>query len=434
MPLDLVIPPPSTAPRVARSASPERQTPRSIIEGLQTACSAKDVPQFKAIFDEWLSHKIHIRDLFDVMWHAVEEDMAGIVSIFLAHGLRVTFIYAVKDEEMTRWLLDCGAEPNRQCKIDLTPLSWAVEDASLSTIQLLFGRGADVHKGEPLHHAINRLYSLEDTIRDFFQETPTTQPECDKAAAKRTGSLVHPVPIQGSFSYTVFTDDGKSIVQFRKSASVVDMDMLALAKRIYDDVVPACAVSGVIGLLTMFFANPWLNRLSSPHAYKSSYALSDLHPKLTELIHDLPVRFTLTLTSLLSALPSISTASYPLTLNHTDLCQMNIMVDLSEDKDKGGTTGVIDWTDAQILPFGFSLWGMYNMLGIMNSKGWTYYDNYEELERVFWERFFELVGDISDDEKERIRVAERVRGDLTPDIERETKQMRVFRHWCSWSL
>lgn len=57
---------------------------------------------------------------------------------------------------MVAWLLDHGADPNRQCVIDLTPLSLAVEDAPVSVIQLMINRGGDVRKGQLLHHAVDR--------------------------------------------------------------------------------------------------------------------------------------------------------------------------------------------------------------------------------------------------------------------------------------
>lgn len=57
---------------------------------------------------------------------------------------------------MTEWLLDHGADPNQQCRIDLTPLSLAVKDAAVSTISLLFSHGGDISKGQLLHHAVER--------------------------------------------------------------------------------------------------------------------------------------------------------------------------------------------------------------------------------------------------------------------------------------
>ncbi|RHZ63973.1 putative thiamine biosynthesis protein (Thi-4) [Aspergillus thermomutatus] len=67
--------------------------------------------------------------------------------------------YAIEDEEMTIWLLDHGADPNRQCSIDLTPLSYAVERASLHAIKLLLDRGGDVRKG-----AIDRQADIVDVL------------------------------------------------------------------------------------------------------------------------------------------------------------------------------------------------------------------------------------------------------------------------------
>lgn len=57
---------------------------------------------------------------------------------------------------MVTWLLDHGADPNRQCVVDLTPLSFAVEDAPLAVIELMLSRGGDTRRGQLLHHAVER--------------------------------------------------------------------------------------------------------------------------------------------------------------------------------------------------------------------------------------------------------------------------------------
>ncbi|CAG8885948.1 unnamed protein product [Penicillium egyptiacum] len=67
-----------------------------------------------------------------------------------------SFNYAIGDEDMTAWLLHRGADPNRRCSIDLTPLSHAAEPAAISTIRLMLSCGGDVKKGQLLHHAIDR--------------------------------------------------------------------------------------------------------------------------------------------------------------------------------------------------------------------------------------------------------------------------------------
>ncbi|KAL3451386.1 ankyrin repeat-containing domain protein [Aspergillus insuetus] len=96
---------------------------------------------------------------------AVKHRSKKVLTLFLQHGwdinqagetMPLVLAHAVEDEEMKLWLLNHGADPNKQCAINLKPLSWAVKRASLSTSNLLFKRGADTLKGELLHHAINR--------------------------------------------------------------------------------------------------------------------------------------------------------------------------------------------------------------------------------------------------------------------------------------
>lgn len=88
-------------------------------------------------------------------------------------------------------------------------------------------------------------YSLEDTIDRFFSGCTVTREECDRAAAKITGEAVEPVQLQGAFSYTVTA--GEHLVQFRVPESLLDTERLALARKIYGSVVPACVNKGVIG-------------------------------------------------------------------------------------------------------------------------------------------------------------------------------------------
>ena len=70
---------------------------------------------------------------------------------------------------MVAWLLDLGANPNQQCTIDLTPLSFAVEDAPISIIQLMLNCGGDIRKGQLLHDTIER-HSDETTVLKLLIE------------------------------------------------------------------------------------------------------------------------------------------------------------------------------------------------------------------------------------------------------------------------
>lgn len=71
---------------------------------------------------------------------------------------------------MTAWLLDHGADPNRQCFIDLTPLSLAVEKASISIICLIFSHGGDARKGQLLHHAVERQSDTIEVLRLLLEK------------------------------------------------------------------------------------------------------------------------------------------------------------------------------------------------------------------------------------------------------------------------
>ena len=64
--------------------------------------------------------------------------------------------YVLLDYEVTKWFLDHGATPNARGRYDDTPLSFAVSEASIPTIQLLLDRGGDIQDGQLLHYAIWR--------------------------------------------------------------------------------------------------------------------------------------------------------------------------------------------------------------------------------------------------------------------------------------
>ncbi|KAJ5783166.1 hypothetical protein N7457_004940 [Penicillium paradoxum] len=279
-------------------------------------------------------------------------------------------------------------------------------------------------------------YSLQDTIDQFFSGCTVTQEECDRTAAEITGEAVQPVRLQGAFSYTVAGQE--LLVQFRVPGSLLNTERLSLARKIYGNIVPACVNRGVLGLspslavyvmdkvpgityieaplttlycvtwqektvsdFARFFASSWVNRLAEPH--RSEHSLADLQNKLDVLLRQLPSRFTGIIAKLREELPVIFIPGYPLTLTHTDLCEMNIVV----NPQAGGINGVIDWAEAKVLPFGMSLWGFRNMLGIMNSSGWHYFENSSSLEDLFWDTFYRHVGNISNDEKSAIKIAER---------------------------
>lgn len=64
---------------------------------------------------------------------------------------------AMYNEGSTLWLLDRGADPNRRCHIDTTPLSWAAQWGTVRTIKVMLDDyDGDVHTGQLLHYAVRR--------------------------------------------------------------------------------------------------------------------------------------------------------------------------------------------------------------------------------------------------------------------------------------
>ncbi|KAJ5814871.1 Ankyrin repeat protein [Penicillium riverlandense] len=138
-----------------------------------------------------------------MMVEAIKRDDTDLIMEFLGYGLPISRLYleeAIKskakdtleaffingwninqptgdlstpdsrDEEMTTWLLDRGADPNGQCKVDDTPLSYAVHAGPISIIKLMFDRGGDIHRGQLLHRAIYRENDVIEVLTMLLQK------------------------------------------------------------------------------------------------------------------------------------------------------------------------------------------------------------------------------------------------------------------------
>ncbi|OQE21424.1 hypothetical protein PENFLA_c014G04568 [Penicillium flavigenum] len=171
-----------------------RQTPTATIQDLRSLCTNDDLRGFQDTIKMLLASAkpgvFAVKELGDVMMEASKQDKAGFVSTLLFHGFRIhpgyaqeaslhkakaalaCFInegwdinepvsetqppvlgYAVGDEQMTSWLLDHGANPNKRCGIDCTSLSYAVQLAPISVMKLMLSRGGD---GAPLNAAMHQ--------------------------------------------------------------------------------------------------------------------------------------------------------------------------------------------------------------------------------------------------------------------------------------
>ncbi|MBE3045415.1 hypothetical protein IMZ48_23270 [Candidatus Bathyarchaeota archaeon] len=93
-------------------------------------------------------------------------------------------------------------------------------------------------------------------IANFFtKHAPTTQEECHRKAALLAGGPVHPAPVQGATSYTVVSDDGSLVVQFRAGPDALDLDLLGHVELAYRPFAPHHQHVGMLGTLHIYAMN-----------------------------------------------------------------------------------------------------------------------------------------------------------------------------------
>ncbi|KAJ5352142.1 Mus38-like protein [Penicillium brevicompactum] len=199
--------------------------------------------------------------------------------------------------------------------------------------------------------------------------------------------------IQGAFSYTVTAGfDSSKLFQFRTHDSSIDLSIAALAEATHAEFVALVGYHGTIGTdrplhiyeMDKFDGIPYIMARDISHIDNKTH-------KFSTLVEFLPPRFKSSLLSIRKDLPSNFSGALPFVISHGDLCEMNMLV----NPENGKLTGIVDWAEARILPFGFSLWRFENVLGFMDSEGWHYYDNRRELEDLFWNSFRAEIRDSS---------------------------------------
>ena len=137
-----------------------------------------------------------------------------------------------------------------------------------------------------------------------------------------------------------------------------------------------------------FFASPWHNRPTSVSSPSRSQLYASYEADLKQLREGLPSKWHIMLDNLLQALPLLFASDWPMVPNHTDLLENNIHVDSST----GRITGICDWKDTTVSPFGTSLWGIESMLGERTTMGWRWVGNSARLRQGFWDAFAAAAG------------------------------------------
>ncbi|KAG9229005.1 hypothetical protein BJ875DRAFT_411631 [Amylocarpus encephaloides] len=288
-------------------------------------------------------------------------------------------------------------------------------------------------------------YSLDTAITEFFSKTSTTRELCDSKAIDLAGGKIAPVEVQGNCSYSVYAGPKlEFVVQFRLKSLVLKTEIADLARKIYGSLAPSSSFHGEMGhsdkepvlvylmdrvqgishldfILSHdspdnsdenfvwrktlmkdvghFFALSWKAPQEADLAYRQNLR-REYFTDLQLLLDSLPARFHPSIQKCLDSIEEV--LSLPMILLHRDFGTCNIMV----DEKSCHLTGVIDWAEAEICPFGQNLHSLQALTGKLHLKnGWRQYKGYEALWDTFWSTFQSEVGGLSAETVKTIKIA-----------------------------
>ena len=263
------------------------------------------------------------------------------------------------------------------------------------------------------------------------------------------GAQIEEVRGQGGCSYTLAvtrqttgdTDDGlveRFVVQFRLLKHAVPFPIAGQARTWYGNVVPTiqslgcvrvidgwelqmCRMSHLAGTrfselqpksrllddvclqryrsliedLVDFYATAWEtgtgHRRRGNSLECSGKVGSTLQSRLQKLEYDLPSCGLRAKARRVRARLEAGVLSHmPVVLTHGDLIPSNILVDHKTWK----ITGLVDWAEAEYLPFGVNLYGLEHLLGYLEGKRFVYYEQAHALRHLFWRLLRERIPDL----------------------------------------
>jgi len=150
--------------------------------------------------------------------------------------------------------------------------------------------------------------------------------------------------------------------------------------------------------VTRFFASAWINRLTleAPPGLQTEYEAI-----LNMLFLELPDSLRPTISKVRENLPLLFRPNFPMTLQHDDLLENNFHV----EEATGHITGIVDWADAKVAPYGISLGGLEIVLGIQTNTDWYFHPSHVSLRQQFWNTFDSEIGEVSDLDRRSMEVA-----------------------------
>jgi hypothetical protein len=150
-----------------------------------------------------------------------------------------------------------------------------------------------------------------------------------------------------------------------------------------------------------YFARCWLTKQTVESGSEQEQR-DGIRRRLVRLTEELPSSAPLrpTVSELIDVLPSLFNQNIPRVLTHDDLTVTNIL----QDENDFHVTGVVDWSEAKIRPFGFDMDILLHTTGINELKsGWNDYSCKPLLYDTFWEEFWAATGIEEDETKKKTR-------------------------------
>jgi hypothetical protein len=170
------------------------------------------------------------------------------------------------------------------------------------------------------------------------------------------------LPESGLVVYSMRRIEGISFKHFRASDSFIDRSTYFRMELCKD--------------FAAFLAKSWNN--DKVEGLPLGRVGKSLITRLKSLAEELPSRFLPAVRNVLRNLQQIE--ALPWVLTHGDIVAANIMIHPSSGK----LTGLVDWAEAERLPFGTCLYGLEEILGEMTTAGFQYHGDAEELRALFW--------------------------------------------------
>ncbi|KAF2772856.1 ankyrin [Teratosphaeria nubilosa] len=141
----------------------------------------------EALAQKLLSFGVPI--IMDIIDEAIRRQSVGLLRLFLEHGWDINeevercypsalsiAIYTQADESVVQWFLKNGADPNLRCKMDVTPFSIAVQEATMPVLELLFSHTRHPRNGQLLHHCARRtLQDSGEVMKLVLEKCPDLQ-------------------------------------------------------------------------------------------------------------------------------------------------------------------------------------------------------------------------------------------------------------------